>query len=71
MAATLKTIVAIPTTWMLKARLGSNAMRHRWRQSSDSLDLPQARSQPSNLKHLELPVRLRDYLPCCLMCQSR
>ena len=37
--ATLRISVAIPATSMLKTHLGSNAMRHRWRQSSGSIDL--------------------------------
>jgi hypothetical protein len=37
--AKLRTIIAIAATSMLKARLGSNAMRHRWRQSSGGVDL--------------------------------
>jgi hypothetical protein len=36
-------IVAIPATSMLKTRLGSNAMRHRWRQSGGGVDLDHAR----------------------------
>jgi len=38
-AATLRTMVAIPATSILKARLGSIAMGHFWRQSSCSVDL--------------------------------
>jgi hypothetical protein len=42
--------VAIPATSMLKARLGSNAMRHFWWQSSDGVDLDQK-------------LRLRPFMP--------
>ena len=34
--------VAIPVTSTMEARLGSNVMRHFWRQSSDSVDLDHA-----------------------------
>jgi hypothetical protein len=41
---TLRTMVAIPTTSMLKARLGLNGMRHFWRQlSGSSIDLDHVR----------------------------
>jgi hypothetical protein len=48
-AATLRTTVAIPTTSMLKARLGLNDMRHRWRQSGgSSIDLDHVCGHPSH-----------------------
>jgi len=39
--ATLRATVAAPATSMMKARLGLNGIRHRWRQSSDGVDLRQ------------------------------
>ena len=45
-AAMLTTIVAIPATSMLKARLGSNAKGHVWGQSSGNFDLDHAALRP-------------------------
>ena len=44
--------MATPATWMLKARLGLNGMRHGWRQSSGgSIDLAQVRRPVARCPH--------------------
>jgi len=56
-----KMTVAIPATSMVKARCGSNGMRHFWRLSSDgSIDLRQeSRVAPPSLARLSnLPIMI-------------
>jgi hypothetical protein len=53
---TLKMTVAIPATSMVKARCGSNGMRHPWRLSSDgSVDLRQENRVPLICSGLPVP----------------
>ena len=53
---TLKMTVAIPATSMVKARCGSNGMRHPWRLSSDgSIDLRQENRVPLICSGLPIP----------------